>query len=230
MKHLRHFYWGPVLLVVVGTSIAYCQVTSKITLEKILSNPKIWGKDFKTALADVSILQSVGEREVAILPDRVQSTAPNNDKGQVEALVVEFRKALSTVPRETRESVHEVLDCDKEGSPASCRTGFFLNAQTVKAVNEHGETRVAVAAKQLQFLAPDVDISAIKKELGPPEGVTQKVIQTEYERRPEVLTEYHYASGQITFVTSSMQSNTRLDRVYLDANALSRSLSEARKK
>lgn len=230
MKYLRNCFFGLVICAAVGASGALCQENSKITLEKILSNPNIWGEDFKTALADVSILQSVGEHEVAIFPDRVQSTSPKNDTAQVQEILAEFRKALSAVPRETRDSVHELMDCDRVNSSVPCRRGFLLNAQTVKAVNEHGETQVAAASKELQFLAPGVDITVVKKELGPPEAVTQKVIQTKYERRPEVLTEYRYASGQITFVTSNMQSNTRLDRVYLDANALSKSLSEARKK
>jgi hypothetical protein len=230
MRQLKQCVFAVLICGVVCTSAGYCQEHSKVTLEKVLSNPNIWGKDFKTALADVSVLQAIGEGEVAIFPDKVQSTSPKNDTAELQNLVVEFRTALSTVPKETRDGVRDVMNCDKSSSSARCQTGFLLGSQTVKEVHEHGETQVAAASKQLQFLAPDANVSLIKKELGPPEAVTQKVVQTEYERRPEVLTEYHYASGQITFVTSSMGSNGRVDRVYVDANAVSTSLSEARKK
>ena len=58
------------------------------------------------------------------------------------------------------------------------------------------------------------------------EQVSQQVIQTKYERRPTILTKYQYASGAVVFATSNLKPNGKLDRVFLNTEAVSQALKE----
>jgi hypothetical protein len=207
-------------IVLLGSLCCVSQQPRQVTVQQVLSNQKIWGKDLSTALADVLAWQKLGGHSIAIKANSVQSTTPIGD---VKETVSHVERAVTTAPMYTRD-VHRVMGCD-EMVKMMCTVGVLGHGQMVTESKDLGTTTVATKTPQLQFIAPAANIELLRKELGPPEKVTQEVVQTEYERQPVVVTKYHYASGAIVFATTNMKPNGKIDRAIIDADAVAKVVS-----
>jgi len=215
-----------VLLVAIGgigmTSRGWAQPSSPVSLQKVLTNTQIWGKDFSTALADVAAMHKVGQSQVSVFESKVE-TASGGKFGTLHLNVSEFQQALSSVSAADKAAVHEMLNC-KGASKPSCSSPVLTASQHAEQTEEHNSVTIAASAQKLQFLRPGASIDTVRTQLGNPEQVTREVIQTKYERRPTILTKYQYASGAVIFATSNLKPNGEIDRVILNADEVSKAL------
>jgi len=209
--------------------VLFPQGNSRATLEQILTNQVIWGRDFPTALAYVTAWENVGEHKVAIFEDRVQGTTRISNSLEARLSEEQLRTAIQSTSRTTHDNVRALMSSDKSGTQTFSLDDFRSSAQSVEEIQEDGGTVLAATSKELQFLSPSATIRLVEMQLGSPEKVTTQVLRGSYERRPVILTQYGYASGQVSFVTSNMNPDDRIERVYLDAAAVSKSISAARR-
>jgi len=205
--------------------ISYGQSAPNLTVQQLLANPKIWGKDLPTALANVSAMHKIGETQVAVFSDSVQTTSGTKLE-QAEVHIAAFQRALRSISPSEKAEYHAALDCKKGVFKAMCSSPVVATSEQIEKVEENDGVRLAATSPKLQFLKPGANIDTVQAELGKPEQVTQQVIQTKYERRPIILTKYQYASGAVVFATSNLKPNGKLDRVFLDTEAISKALNE----
>jgi hypothetical protein len=100
-----------------------------------------------------------------------------------------------TVPRPTFEAML------KSAAPEG-RTG--LRAEIAERFTDDQRPRLVVTAPGAQFLAPELELATVIRELGPPAKTATRVIPTEGDRRPITLTEYSYADSSVVFATSDL--------------------------
>jgi hypothetical protein len=208
-------------------SACHGQSSSPLTIQQVLANPHIWGKDLPTALADVSAMRKTGETHVAIFSNKVESTS-GKKPAEADIHMADLLRALTSVSAFETSEYHRVLDCN-HGPKAVCASPVSTRFQRIEKVDNNDKVEVAAISTRLQFLKPETSIATIKSELGTPEQVTQEVIQTKYERRPTILTKYKYASGAVVFATSNLKPNGKLDRVILNTDAVANALNAASK-
>ena len=71
-----------------------------------------------------------------------------------------------------------------------------------------------------QFLKRGLTTNSIIEFYGSPEQKTTRVVDTRGERRPAVLTEFHYANDSVIFVETDLAPEPGfVDRVVLDVSA-----------
>ena len=103
---------------------------------------------------------------------------------------------------------------------------------TVTAVAQPGrddETlRVSLTSKNAsppEFLAPGLNMATVRERSGEPESVTTEAIDDGTERRPIILTIYHYAGDAIEFAVSDRAKTPGLiDRAILDTSKVSEAI------
>jgi hypothetical protein len=224
--------WFAIVFLLGSVTPVVAQVASHVTLEQILSNQSVWGKDFPTALADVTAWRAVGEHKVVILENSVQEIAPKVNWGEAEIQSREdkFESVMRSTWKDTHEDLRALTKCDRPGTRLECIEDAQIRTQSVQAVRRGNAIQFATSSKHLEFLSPEATAEIVKKEFGQPERVTTEVIRSDYERRPLILTKYEYVSGKVAFVTSNMSPNRRIERVYLDADAVSTSILGAAKR
>jgi hypothetical protein len=204
--------------------VSHAQSPSSLSLKQVLANPNIWGKDLSTALADASAMHKAGETQVAIFPDKVQTTTGTQIE-QAEVHLATVQHFLSSISKSEKAEYHKALNCNTATSKAMCLSPL-PGSQHFEKIEENNGVTVAATSPRLQFLKPGTNIDTIQAQLGKPERVSQQVIQTKYERRPIILTKYQYASGAVEFATSNLKPNGKLDRVFLNTEAVSQVLKE----
>src|SRR4051812_19466435 len=91
---------------------SYGQSSSNLSVQQVLANPNIWGKDLPTALADASAMHKTGETQVAVFLDKVQSTTSAPIE-QAEVHLAAVRHALSSISQVEKAEYHKVLNCRK---------------------------------------------------------------------------------------------------------------------
>jgi hypothetical protein len=220
------------MLVLFSFSVNSRQLTtSHVSLEKILSNQVIWGKDFPAALLDVVALDKFGEKMVAVYPDKVQTVTTRGDVKITGEDKLHFEYVIESIPRETNDNLAALTKCGRTGFRIDC-VKLREGSQEVVSSQVDGSVHVAATPKDkdARFLSPDATVDLVKKEFGPPEKITTKVIRDDYESRPIILTQYAYASGQITFITSNTNPTGKIEQVYLDAKAVSKCVAAAKRK
>ncbi|MGB6474091.1 MAG: hypothetical protein WBF04_08410 [Candidatus Sulfotelmatobacter sp.] len=215
-------YFHIMLLLLILTR-SFAQTTNEASLQKILSNPNVWGKDFSTALADVLVLQKVGEHELKVEPNSIVGFKPLSPDNPGKA-IADLQQALSTVSRYS-EHVSLLLGCGEGAAKGPCTARVNSGGQTVKTTRESGQSTFVSSAPRKQFLAPTATVETLRKEFGPPERISQEVIQTEYERQPVIVTKYHYAGDAVVFATTNMKPNGQLDHADVNADAVAQVLS-----
>lgn len=219
------------MLLLFSFSMNSRQLTSShASLEKILSNQVIWGKDFPAALLDVVALDKFGEKTVAVFPDKVQTVATKADEITTGEDKLHFEYVIKSIPTETHDNLAALTNCGRTGFRIDCDK-LREGSQYVASFKWAGSTHVTATPKDkdARFLSPDATVDLVKKEFGPPENITTKVVRSDYESRPIIFTQYAYASGQVTFITSNTNPNGKIEQVHMDASAVSKCVAMAKR-
>ena len=187
----------------------------KRTIDAILTDPTLWGKDFSVALASLQSWPEVGERTIMIFKDRIVSGTPFKTRDEAEQKSKKVTEVMATKEFKPKPGFQAMFKGVAPGPATALKTEILSRFQDDDSV------RVAATRPNAQFLAPNLTVAAVQKRLGPPEKVEQQVIQSEGDRRPVILTLYRYAEGAVTFAESDIAAQPgTVDRVLLDAPAV----------
>jgi len=188
---------------------------AQVSLSQVLSNDKLWGKDFPAVLASLKAWQDAGASQVLIFPNRVLSSSAFKAQQPAEAALGKFTQTLHAAPPQPQKSFEKLM--------AAAPMEQFQAG--VIAFGEDNTQRVAWTAPSASLLAPDLTIAKVKEAIGPPQKVTKQLIQGEGDRRPIELTLYSYSNGNVIFAESNYSSpGGAVDRVLLNVSAASRVL------
>lgn len=212
------------IFVIIGLSVGIALGQTqprKMGVSQILAEKDLWGKDFGQALVRVQSLNEIGQKEATIFEvNEVVGGTTYSTRTEAEAASAKLTTAGTTA----RQSVDQALRHLWRTSSVS----LGERSPNVEIVSQAGGDQVATrSAKPTQFLAPGTTISTIQQKLGPPEKVSEQLIQTEYERRPVVLTLYAYGDGAIKFAESNMEPKGKIDRVIVDTSKIADSINAA---
>jgi hypothetical protein len=181
-------------------------------IRRILSDSKLWGKDFPAVLAALPSFNRAGEIRIAVFPDRIVGER-------------KF-KSLDEAGREA-ENVSKYLNLGQIKFRPEFETlfqrGFRERAAALKPepLNflDDDTKRVAVLSRGSQFLAPGLTIATVRQILGEPEKITKELLDNG-ERRPIILKLYHYAGGAVAFAESNWTTRPGdVDRAFLNVPA-----------
>jgi hypothetical protein len=188
---------------------------SKPSLAAILTDSTLWGKDFPVALASLQSWSKAGQRTVMIFQDRIVGGIPFKSREEAEQKGKEVTDAMMRTEFKPKPGF-EAMFRGVAPKPAA-----ELKAEVIERFQDDDSVRIASTGPGAQFLAPNLTVATVRERLGQPEKVEQKVIQSEGERRPVILTLYRYADGAVTFAESDIAARPgTVDRVLLDAPAV----------
>jgi hypothetical protein len=182
-------------------------------LERMLTDPKLWGEDAFAVFASLDRWRMAGERAIEIYPDRVVSAT----KTETPDLARPRLSQLTAAMQRPRPALRAAFTAAYAAAVAARAPGFQAEIQRVV---EDESFRVVWVRPGAQFLRRGVTIRSVIDAYGKPEKTTTEVIHGRGERRPAVLTLYHYANGAVIFVESDLAPTPGLvDRVVLDVPA-----------
>ncbi len=190
----------------------------KAEIMQILSDPVIWGPDLGAALETLPQWVQNKEDKVVIYKDTLTSLTNYSTK--------EFRKASALASR--------LQNALKTKSAFKFRTPQFealLNKASVRAwnllptgqVSESGRLHVLLrvnSSKPLRLLADDLTVEELKARFAFQPEVKTQIVKLPGAGRPDVLTHYVYAGGDIVFVESEIDSPGYVTKVLFDAREL----------
>jgi len=178
----------------------------KMSLEDILANPTLWGKDFPVLLNSLHSWQSVKAKNVVVFPNRVLGSTPFKTKDAAQPQLEKFRQALKAPRPLVRPRFQPLLK--EQVIPAA--------ESNIIQLPEDDSFRVELTAGPAQFLAEGLTIKKVQETLGKPERVTTQVIQSKRDMRPVVLTLYSYANGAVMFGESDLSPTPGVvDRAFI---------------
>jgi hypothetical protein len=188
---------------------------AKPTIDAILTDPTLWGKDFPLALASLQSWPEAGERSVLIFQNRIVGGTTPKTREEAEQKAKKVTEVMATKQFKPKPEF-EAMFKDSAPSPDA-----VLKTEVLARFQDDDSMRVTTTRPEAQFLAPNLTVATVQKQLGAPEKVEQQVIQTEGDRRPVILTLYRYADGAVTFAESDIAAVPgAVDRVLLDAPAV----------
>lgn len=186
---------------------------------KILTNSVLWRKDFPSLLATLKNWNNAGEAKVSVFS--------NEAYGQRK-----FQRLDSQVSIETNELQALIANKPnlKPAFESTLASTWNESLTTVTAVGQPGRDdgtmRVALTSKTVlppEFLAANLSMATVRQQSGEPDSVTTEIVDNGgNERRPVILTLYHYAGDAVVFAVSDMSPNPDLvDRAILDTRKIS---------
>jgi len=188
-------------------------------LLRIITNPVIWRKDFRSVLTLLNDMKKIGETNVVVYADQAEGTRKFSatsgealkEASELQLLIKENRSQLKP----------EVL----------ARLSATWNQETSslgpKAQPIRGESLAAVVLTErtqvpAELLSVEVTPAVLRQQIGEPESITKQVIDRGDERRPIILTLYHYAGDAIVFAVPEMSRTPGVvDRAYLNTQKVS---------
>jgi len=186
---------------------------------RIISNPVIWRKDFPSVLKLLNDLKDTGESKVVVYANQVEGTR-------------KFSLTSGDALREASE-LHLLMNKSKsELKPEiQARLSTVWNAEltplTPTAQPVRGESMAAVVLTEkavipAELLSVGLTPTALREQIGEPESITTEVLDTGDERRPVILTLYHYAGDSFVFAVPDMSRTPGLvDRAFLNTQKIS---------
>lgn len=194
------------------------QQGSEPTPGRILADSTLWGEDFPAVLGFLPVWQEVGERRVVVFADRVLGATDYETAAAAESRAAALAEAMKRQPAAVRSrSLSELVEGYQAAAPS-------LQAEII-AFPEADSQRVGWRTPSLRLLADGLTMEAVRERLGPPEEVTQRVVQGEGERRPAVLRGLSYAGGAVVFIETDLVPRPGfVDRVMLDMPAVTAAL------
>jgi hypothetical protein len=168
------------------------------TLEKVLTAPGLWGKDFPKALASLPDWRDSNVDRLAVFHRQIVSETPAATPEQH----TERANRLAAVLRKNRPRASQKFSAMMKSAAPEGQSQ--LRMELVNSFKDDQKPRVALTTDQPQFLAAGLDVSTVEARLGKAEKVDNRTIPTEGDRRPVVLKQYHYANGSVVFATSDL--------------------------
>lgn len=186
------------------------------SLEDILADQSLWGKDFPSVLSSLPAFSRAGEEQVSVFPERILGRTKHTSRRQTEPRAAKLAQELKATQNLTPRSP-KMASYVAQASAA-------LKAEVFQLPDDR-TFRISAAGPSAQFLAPGLSIADVEKRLGKAEKVTTEVLDDGTDRRPVILTLHYYAGGAIIFVESDVNPNIgSVDRVFLDARKISTTL------
>lgn len=188
-------------------------------LLRIITNPVIWRKDFRSVLTVLNDWKQTGEVSVVIYADQAEGTrkfslSSGDALKEASALNLLIKDSKSTLNPEVLARLNSVWDLESRS--------LAPKAQPVK-----GEALAAVVLTErtqvpAELLSVDLTPAVLKEQIGEPDSITTRVIDTGDERRPIILTIYHYAGDSIAFAVPDLSRTPGvIDRAFLDTKKIS---------
>jgi hypothetical protein len=204
-------------LLVALAMIVHPEKLNSAELAQVLGERALWGKDFPEALTFIQAWNRVGERTVAVFPNKIAGTSPLPSASDAQPVARELSQALTEIRPQPTPQFRPLM---VPSLPA--RLSFQPEVVRIPGTNSF---QVAWTGPSVQFLASNLTIADVRQRLGDPETVVQEVEQTEGERRPAVLRIYVYANGAVQFVESDLSPRPgSVDHARLDVPMLSSTL------
>ncbi len=186
---------------------------------RIVEDRALWGEDFYRLLASLPSFQKAGEQRLQVFADRVVGTKKHGSLAEAE------RGALSL--DRTLQSTQDPALAAAVRRRFQAQRPVALKPTAIQFVDD-GSYRVAALEPDAHFLPPGLKIATVLERLGKAERVTTEVLDDGRERRPVILTIYHFAGGAIAFAEADVAPRPGLvSRVFIDVPALTSALREA---
>jgi hypothetical protein len=205
------------VIALVAPVAAFCQGQSNAPAAvRILGDRTLWGDDFYGLLAFLPDFQRAGEQRVAVFPDRAVG------ERRFETLA-QAQRAARSLDADLKAGADEPLTATVD-RVYRVRRPLALQATAIQFLDD-GSYRLAVSGPGVAFLAPGLLTATVLERLGPAERVTTELFDDGTERRPVILTVYHYAGGAIRFAESDVAPRPGfINRVFLDVAAVAAAL------
>jgi hypothetical protein len=189
---------------------------------KILSDPVLWRKDFPSLLATLKNWNIAGESKVTVFSNQA-SGARKFDLAGFEAL--SEAAELHSLMVEKRPDLRPDVE-------ASLTNNFHASLTTLSPVakpSQHeSKSLVTLDTRTIappELVASGLTLAVVRQQSGEPESISTQVIDSGDERRPIILTLYHYAGDSIVFAVSDMDPIPDvIERVILDTSKVSEAL------
>ena len=200
----------------------FLQETQDAKIVKIVTDPALWSKDFPSLLTTLKSLNRVGETKVSVLSNQAFGETKFSELNpEFKGKTGELHSLMNTPPKL------------KPGVEASLNETWNQPLNTVTAVGQpstdDGSLRVTLTSKAVvrpEFLAPGLTLGTVRQENGEPEKISRRVVSSGGdERRPVILTLYHYAGDAVIFAVSDMSPEPeKIDRAILDTAKISKAI------
>lgn len=186
---------------------------SQLVLDRVLQDERLWGIDAFAVFASLDRWSQHGESSIVLFADRVASGTAFETPAEAERSAAEIVKRMGLAPALLQApfaSQYEAAIMDRRS---------LLRAEFASFLEDESY-RVVWKSDDGQFLKRGLTTNSIIEFYGPPEQKTTRVVDTRGERRPAVLTEYHYANDSVIFVETDLAPEPGfVDRVVLDVSA-----------
>lgn len=191
--------------VLLATSAAAQQ--EPVTVQRVLLEQNVWGRDIAALLALLPALRQAGESQVYVFPDRAVGAAAMADQPAARGTIART-PALSTLRPATLRPPFQALQQTQAAGAAALR----VDAATI--IDGDG-VHLTLTREGLQLLPPNLTMQTVRERLGPPTRTTLLTIQNRGERKPVILTLHIYADGAIAFAESNYAEPGVVERVVL---------------
>lgn len=186
------------------------QATESRSLNKFLTDRKIWGEDAIRMFASIDRWKGEGETSILVFTDRVVAgtkfEAPEQAKEKAARMALAMKRAPAKLSPGFATSYKAEM---AKKAPA-------LQAESARFLLDDSY-RVQWKREGAEFLKKELAMRAVTDAYGPAEKTSTEVVQARGDRRPAVLTISEYAGGKIKFVQSDLSPDPNLvDHVILD--------------
>jgi hypothetical protein len=186
------------------------QATESRSMEKFLTDRKIWGEDAFRVFAAIDRWRGEGETSILVFTDRVvggtKFEAPEQAKERAARMALAMKRGQAKLSPEFANSYK--TEMAKKTPALQVESARFLLDDSY---------RVQWKKDGAEFLKKELTIRAVTDAYGPPEKTSTEVVQARGDRRPAVLTISEYTGGKIKFVQSDLSPDPNLvDHVILD--------------
>jgi hypothetical protein len=199
------------------------QETERDKAIKILTDPVLWRKDFPSLLAALQSWKVAGESKVFVFSNEaygLRKFSRSDPEGMIETaeLHLLMDSSMANKPR-LRPAVDDALT-------RAWNQPFTTLTAVGQPGRDDGTIRVALTSKRTvppELLAAGLTMATVRQQSGEAENVTTEIVDNGgSERRPVILTLYHYAGDAVVFAVSDMSpSPDMVDRAILDTAKIS---------
>lgn len=201
----------------VPTSVSGATVPDQSKIKAILSDPGLWGEDFNALLANVKAIKNTGETKIEVFSSEAVGATPH---ATIEAALheaSELRLQMQKV-RSFKSQFRTLVNARAEDL-------YLKVAPSAHPSRDDESGRVVLLSnevKKTSYFPSGLTLKSVTERHGAPEKVTKQLIDTGDERRPIVLTLYHYGDGAIMFAQSDLcEEPETIERVILDTAKVS---------
>ena len=196
-----------VVLVTIGGSPAPAEQPA--TVQRVLLETSLWGRDYPALVAQLKALRDAGETSVYVFADRAAGAA-----------AFATQQAAQTRVERLRASGVQPGLLQPQFQPLQRQAGAPLRVDTARLIDGDGYHVVLTRVGGVELLPPGLTIQAVRSRLGEPERVTTQTIQTIGDRRPTILTLHMYANGAIAYAESNQAEPGVVERVVLNLSTV----------